>query len=228
MPGAGKDIDQVSVERAYARWAPVYDLVFGAVFAPGRSESIAAAERVCGPSGGRILEVGVGTGISLPAYTRANRIVGIDLSVPMLRHARERITEHKLTNVETLAVMDAARLALPDKSFDVVVAQFVITTVPNPEQTLDEFARVLRPGGEIILVNHIGAERGPRRVFELCFSPVARRLGWRPEFPFARLANWAQNHGSVRVLERRPLPPFGNFTVIRFARLADGECRTAA
>jgi phosphatidylethanolamine/phosphatidyl-N-methylethanolamine N-methyltransferase len=127
-----------------------------------------------------------------------------------------------------LAVMDAARLAFPDKSFDVVVAQFVITTVPNPEQTLDEFARVLKPGGEIILVNHIGAERGPRRVFELCFSPVARRLGWRPEFPFARLANWAQNHGSVRVLERRPLPPFGNFTVIRFARLADGDCRTAA
>jgi phosphatidylethanolamine/phosphatidyl-N-methylethanolamine N-methyltransferase len=228
MPGAGKDIDQVSVERAYARWAPVYDLVFGAVFAPGRSESIAAAERVCGPAGGRILEVGVGTGISLPAYAAANRVVGIDLSVPMLRQAQERVTDHKLTNVETLAVMDAARLALPDKSFDVVVAQFVITTVPNVEQTLDEFARVLKPGGEIILVNHIGAERGPRRVFEMCFSPVARRLGWRPEFPFARLANWAQNHGSVRVLERRPLPPFGNFTVIRFARLADGECRTAA
>jgi phosphatidylethanolamine/phosphatidyl-N-methylethanolamine N-methyltransferase len=227
MPGAGKDIDQVSVG-AYARWAPVYDLVFGAVFAPGRSESIAAAERVCGPSGGRILEVGVGTGISLPAYARANRIVGIDLSAAMLRHAQERVADHELTNVETLAVMDAARLALPDKSFDVVVAQFVITTVPNPEQTLDEFARVLKPGGEIILVNHIGAERGPRRVFELCFSPVARRLGWRPEFPFARLANWAQNHGSVRVIERRPLPPFGNFTVIRFARLADGECRTAA
>ncbi|HEY2756749.1 MAG TPA: class I SAM-dependent methyltransferase [Pseudolabrys sp.] len=228
MPGAEKDIDQVSVERAYARWAPVYDLVFGAVFAPGRSESIAAAERICGPSGGRILEVGVGTGISLPAYAPANRIVGIDLSVPMLRQAQERTADHKLTNVETLAVMDAARLALPDKSFDVVVAQFVITTVPNVEQTLDEFARVLKPGGEIILVNHIGAERGPRRVFELCFSPVARRLGWRPEFPFARLANWAQNHGSVRVVERRPLPPFGNFTVIRFARLADGECRTAA
>jgi phosphatidylethanolamine/phosphatidyl-N-methylethanolamine N-methyltransferase len=228
MPGAVKDIDQVSVERAYARWAPVYDLVFGAVFAPGRTQAIAAAERVCGPAGGRILEVGVGTGISLPDYAPADSIVGIDLSVPMLRQARARVAEHKLTNVETLAVMDAARLALPDKSFDVVVAQFVITTVPSPEQTLDEFARVLKPGGEIILVNHIGAERGPRRVFELCFSPVARRLGWNPEFPFARLANWAQNHGSVRVVERRPLPPFGNFTVIRFARLADGECRSAA
>jgi phosphatidylethanolamine/phosphatidyl-N-methylethanolamine N-methyltransferase len=228
MPGVGTDIDKISVERAYARWAPVYDLVFGAVFAPGRTEAIAAAERVCGPAGGRILEVGVGTGISLPDYAPADRLVGIDLSEPMLRKAQERVAEHGLTNVETLAVMDAARLALPDKSFDVVVAQFVITTVPNPEQTLDEFARVLKPGGEIILVNHIGAERGPRKVFEMWFSPVARRLGWRPEFPFARLANWAQQHGSVRVLERRPLPPFGNFAVIRFARLSDGECRTAA
>jgi phosphatidylethanolamine/phosphatidyl-N-methylethanolamine N-methyltransferase len=228
MPGVGSDIDKISVERAYARWAPVYDIVFGAVFAPGRTEAIAAAERVCGPPGGRILEIGVGTGISLPDYARADRIVGIDLSEPMLRKAQERVAEHGLTNIETLAVMDAGHLALPDQSFDVVVAQFVITTVPHPEKALDEFARVLKPGGEIILVNHIGAERGPRKVFEMCFSPVARRLGWRPEFRFARLANWAQQHGGVRVLERRPLPPFGNFAVIRFARLADGECRTAA
>ena len=66
-----------------------------------------------------------------------------------------------------------------------VVAQFVITAVPHPEATLDEFARVIKPGGEIILVNHIGAETGPRRVFEQCFAPVARRLGWRPEFPLS-------------------------------------------
>ena len=134
--------------------------------------------------GGRILEVGVGTGISLPDYARSNRLVGIDLSEPMLRKAQERVAEHGLNNVEALAVMDAARMALPDQSFDVVVAQFVITAVPNPEATLDEFARVIKPGGEIVLVNHIGAESGPRRLFELCFAPLARRLGWRPEFRF--------------------------------------------
>jgi phosphatidylethanolamine/phosphatidyl-N-methylethanolamine N-methyltransferase len=212
------DLDQSSIERAYARWAPIYDLIFGAVFAPGRRAAVAAAEQVCGSKGRCILEVGVGTGISLPFYARANRLIGVDLSEPMLRQAAERVIEHKLSNVELLAVMDAGRLGLPDASFDVVVAQFVITAVPQPEKALDEFARVLKPGGEIILVNHLGAESGPRHVFELSFAPLARRLGWRPEFRFDRLSAWAERHGGMRIIERRPLPPFGNFTVIRFAR----------
>jgi phosphatidylethanolamine/phosphatidyl-N-methylethanolamine N-methyltransferase len=214
----GADIDQQSVARAYALWAPVYDLVFGAVFERGRQAAIAAAECACGPQGGRILEVGVGTGISLPCYNRINRIVGIDISAPMLRKAQARVAERKLANVEALALMDAARLALPDRSFDAVVAQYVITAVPDPEATLDEFARVIKPGGEIVLINHIGAERGPRRALERGFAPVARRLGWRPEFPFKRLAEWARRHGGIRVLERRAMPPLGHFALIRFGR----------
>src|SRR5215831_20795625 len=134
----GADIDKSSVARAYARWAPVYDLVFGAVFDAGRRAAVLAAEQACGPDGGRILEVGVGTGISLPDYESKNRLVGIDLSEPMLRKAHERVAVQNLSNVEALAVMDAERMALPDRSFDVVVAQFVITAVPNPETTLDE------------------------------------------------------------------------------------------
>jgi phosphatidylethanolamine/phosphatidyl-N-methylethanolamine N-methyltransferase len=222
------ELDKDTVSKAYARWAPVYDVVFGAVFEPGRRAATLAAEQACGSAGGRILEVGVGTGISLPTYARVNRLVGVDLSEPMLRKAQTRLIEHKLSNVEALAVMDAGRLALPDRSFDVVVAQFVITAVPDPELTLDEFARVIKPGGEIILVNHIGAEAGPRAWFERCFSPIARRLGWRPEFSFRRLADWAAQHGGVRVIERRAMPPLGHFSLIRFERLDDGERRTAA
>jgi phosphatidylethanolamine/phosphatidyl-N-methylethanolamine N-methyltransferase len=208
------DLDQGTIEKAYARWAPVYDLVFGAVFDRGRQAAIAAAEQI----GGRILEVGVGTGISLPDYAPTNRLTGVDISVPMLKKAAERVAVQKLANVDALAVMDAARLAIPDESFDVVVAQYVITAVPHPEATLDEFARVLRPGGEIVLVNHIGAETGFRRVFEQGFAPVARQLGWRPEFPWARLAAWVERAHGMRLVERRPMPPLGHFSLIRFGK----------
>ena len=185
------EIDIDTVARAYARWAPIYDFVFGAVFDAGRKASIAAAESI----GGRILDVGIGTGISLLDYAPAHRIVGVDYSEPMLRKAHERVAVHKLAHVDALAVMDAQHLGFPDAFFDAVVAQYVIT-----------------------LVNHLGAEAGPRRLFEQGFAPVARRLGWRPEFRWGRLAQWAERHGGVHVLERRSMPPLGHFSLIRFGR----------
>jgi phosphatidylethanolamine/phosphatidyl-N-methylethanolamine N-methyltransferase len=178
----GPELDKDTIVRAYARWAPVYDLVFGAVFEHGRRAAIDAAERI----GGRILEVGVGTGISLPEYNSRNRLFGVDISEPMLRKAEERVATLGLHNVEGLSVMDAEQLSFPDESFDVVVAQYVVTTVPNPEATLDEFARVLKPGGEIVLVSRVGAEAGLRRTLEQWFAPTASRLGWRTEFPWDR------------------------------------------
>ena len=217
------ELDRARVARAYALWAPIYDVVFGAVFQRGRIAAIAAAEHV----GGRILEVGIGTGISLESYSRRNRLVGVDYSEPMLRQARGRVVEHKLDNVETLAVMDAQHLAFPDASFDVVVAQYLITTVPDPDAALDEFARVVKPGGEIILVNHIGAETGLRRVFEQAIAPIGRWLGWRPEFPWERLANWAERDG-VHLLEKRPVTPLGHFWLIRFGKAPLCAEKTAA
>jgi phosphatidylethanolamine/phosphatidyl-N-methylethanolamine N-methyltransferase len=216
MRQRASDLDKETITKAYARWAPVYDLVFGAVFEQGRHAAIAAAERI----GGRILEVGVGTGISLPDYAPSNRLVGVDLSEPMLRKAQERVAELGLDNVEQLAVMDAERLSFPDESFDVVVAQYVITTVPDPEATLDEFARVLKPGGEIVLVSRVGAEAGLRRAFEQWFAPMAARLGWRTEFPWARFARWAERPHGVRLVERRAMPPLGHFSLVRFAKSA--------
>jgi phosphatidylethanolamine/phosphatidyl-N-methylethanolamine N-methyltransferase len=208
------ELDKETITKAYARWAPVYDVVFGAVFERGRHAAIAAAERI----GGRVLEVGVGTGISLPDYSRSVRLCGVDISGPMLRKAQERVTELGLTNVEGLWVMDAEHLDFPDTSFDVVVAQYVITTVPDPEATLDEFARVLKPGGEIILVSRVGAEAGLRRSLERWFAPAARKLGWRTEFSFERYARWAKQSAGMRLVERRAMPPLGHFSLIRFAK----------
>src|SRR3569832_1103437 len=197
------DIDREGVAKAYGRWAPVYDLVFGKVFVQGRQSTIAVADRI----GGRVLDVGVGTGLSLSDYSRTTKLCGVDIYEPMLRKAQERVRAQRLVNVETLAVMDAKNLAIPDSFFDAVVAQYVLTAVPDPEATLDDFIRVLKPGGELILVNHIGAVSGPRRLFELAFAPIARRLGWRPEFPWERLVKWAARHGGVTLAERRPMPP---------------------
>ena len=208
------ELDRDTIAKAYARWAPVYDLVFGAVFEQGRHAAIAAAERV----GGRVLEVGVGTGISLPHYSGTLRICGVDISEPMLRKAQQRVAEYGLSNVESLMVMDAEHLNFADDSFDVVVAQYVITTVPNPEATLDEFARVVRPGGEIVLVSRVGAEAGLRRTLEKWFAPAARKLGWRTEFAFERYAEWAARSRGMHLIERRAMPPFGHFSLIRFAK----------
>lgn len=209
----GPPLDRDGVAKAYGRWAPIYDVVFGPVFAQGRTLAAAAAERV----GGRILEVGVGTGLSLPAYRSAREVVGIDISAPMLEKARRRVAQRRLHNVEMLTVMDAEHLDFPDAAFDVVVAQYVVTAVSNPEAALDEFARVLRPGGEIVITSRIGAEGGLRQAVEHALAPVTGRLGWRTEFAWNRYTAWAAG-ASVTIVERRALPPLGHFSLIRMRK----------
>jgi phosphatidylethanolamine/phosphatidyl-N-methylethanolamine N-methyltransferase len=210
-------MDTASVALAYGRWAPIYDAIFGPVFRRGRNAAVTEAERI----GGRILEVGVGTGLSLPSYGRGNRIVGIDISEPMLAKARERVQREKLSHVESIQIGDAERLDFPDESFDVVVAQYVVTAVSNPERALDEFVRVVRPGGEIILTTRIGAEQGVRGAIERFLMPVTSRLGWRTEFPWARYEKWLATSPAVKLREKRPLPPLGHFYLVLVTRLAD-------
>jgi phosphatidylethanolamine/phosphatidyl-N-methylethanolamine N-methyltransferase len=210
------DFDREMVEQAYDRWAPVYDLVFGGVFSKGRRAAIAATNNI----GGRVLEVGIGTGISLPLYAPHVRIFGTDISEAMLRKAKQRVGRQHLGNVEGLAVMDAEKLEFPDHSFDVVMAQYVVTAVPNPEAALDEFARVLRPGGELIILTRVSADAGMRRVIEQQLQPVVRRLGFRTaEFSWSRYTNWLAGAASMELTERRLIPPFGHFSLVRLRKL---------
>ncbi len=207
-------ITNANVTDAYARWAPVYDMVFTAVMKPGRKAAAAAINRL----GGRVLDVGVGTGLELPMFTANARITGVDLSEPMLEVARKRVRDKGLANIEALTAMDAMNMTFPDASFDAAVAPYVLTTVPDPARLLDEMARLVRPGGEIVLVNHIGAERGLIAAGERWLGKRGAALGWRPEFPWSVVAGWLAGRADVELTERRTLAPLGMFTLIRIAR----------
>src|SRR5215471_11795234 len=209
------DFDREMVEQAYDRWAPIYDLVFGGVFSKGRQAAIQATNKL----GGRVLEVGIGTGISLPLYAPNVRIFGTDISEEMLKKARKRTTDQRLKNVEGLAVMDAEKLEFADNSFDVVMAQYVVTAVPNPEVALDEFARVLRPGGELIILTRVSADAGMRRVIERTLQPVVTRLGFRTaDFSWSRYTKWLSGAKGIELAERRLIPPLGHFSLVRFRK----------
>lgn len=206
-------MDAEAVRTAYRRWAGIYDRMFGKVFEAGRS---AAVERINRQGGQRVLEVGVGTGLSLPQYRRDNRIVGIDLSTDMLKIARQRQADLNLANVDALLEMDAGQLAFADDSFDVVVAMYVMTVVPDPPAALAELERVCRPGGQILIINHFEAlEPGPRRMVERALGRFSRDLGWRPDYPMETLMAGS----GLELVGIDPVPPFGLFSFV--------ECRKA-
>ena len=206
------DLDKSTVETAYARWAPIYDAVCGPVMVKGRRAAAAAACAI----GGKILEVGVGTGLSFDDYDASTEITGIDMSEPMLTKARAKMTSGRYPHVKDVLQMDAHKMSFPDATFDCVVAQFVITLVANPEQVLSECHRVVKQGGRIILVNHLYSEKGVAAAVERWAAKRTRGLGLRPEFPFARLAAWAQSNDGAALIERRKVAAF--YTLVCFER----------
>ena len=208
-----------SMRKAYGRWAPIYDTIYDKLTEPAAREAVRAVE-ACGP---RILEVGVGTGLSLGYYSPASEVRGIDLSEDMLARARDKVARRGLRHVKSLDVMDACHLSFPDESFDAVTAQFLITLVPDPEGALDEMARVLRPGGEIVLVNHFGQERGALAAAERLAAPLSRAVGWSSDFKASRIERWARPKG-LGFVPPRPVFPGGFFKILRMRKpgRADG------
>lgn len=208
------ELDKTSLEAAYARWAPIYDLTFDAVMAPGRRAAVEAAERC----GSRLLDVGAGTGLEFSLFSPSSNVTAVDLSEVMLKRARDRVVKDHLTAINGVLVMDALRLAFADGTFDATLAPYVITVVPEPEATLNEMWRVTRTGGEIVLVNHIGAEKGIIAFGERWLARHAPDLGWRPDFPWARIGDWIEGKPGARLLEKRRLNPLGLFTLVRIGK----------
>lgn len=208
-------MDENAVREAYRRWAPVYDHTFGLVATEGRRHAVELINK----REGRVLEVGVGTGLSLPAYGSHLEIVGIDLSPEMLDKARARVATEGLENVAGLHEMDAGDLGFEAQSFDTVVAMYVLTVVPEPERVMRELARVTKPGGEVLLVNHFSQEEGVRGWVERRMAPFADKIGWRPVFDLDRVMVCED----LTLVERKALRPFGLFTMLRFRKSKDSD-----
>ncbi|MBS8227282.1 class I SAM-dependent methyltransferase [Vannielia litorea] len=188
-----------SVSNSYKRWAPVYDSTFGAVTNAGRKRATSyVTER-----GGDVLEVGVGTGLALPLYGPGVRVTGIDFSPEMLAKAEKRVEEEGLSRVEALRQMDARELDFPDDSFDYVSAMHVLSVVPEPERVMREIARVLRPGGRVLIVNHFAADKGVLGFVEKAIAPLEGLIGWHSDFPMSRV----MGAPDLKEVERDSLPP---------------------
>ena len=209
-------VDLEGQRRAYARWAPVYDRVYHRFLADAHRRTAAAAA-AAGPD---ILEVGVGTGLVLPYYPAHARVVGVDLSEPMLRKATEKVSERALSQVKLIAAMDASRLGFADARFDAVALPFVITLVPDPERALAECARVLKPGGEIVIASKLGADAGLVARLEEAADPLFKTIGWSSAFKISRVEAWAKAHGAIEVLGIEPLFPAGLFKLMRLRKRA--------
>lgn len=198
------------VRQAYRRWAPVYDRTFGKIV----DAAVRQVTERANAFSGRLLEAGVGTGLALPHYGPQLRVTGIDLSPDMLARARERVARSSQGNVEALLEMDATALAFPDACFDVSVAMFVMTVVPDPAKVMRELARVTKPGGSLLICNHFSVEDGLRGALERGLARYAARLGWRPEFPVGAIMVCPE---LARVAET-PVRPFGFFTLLEFRK----------
>ncbi len=201
-------MDINAIQKVYGRYAHLYDLYFGAIFSPGRR---AVVERMNIQPGDRVLEVGVGTGLSLPLYPTDAHVVGIDVCREMLERARERADRAELPHVKALEVMDAEAMRFPDASFDKVVAMYVASVVPNPGRLIEEMRRVCKPDGELFIVNHFHHTNPIVGSIERLIAPLSRLFGWHPDFSMERFIA----ETGLEVTEQAQVNLFGYWTLLR-------------
>lgn len=176
-------MDISSVRKAYRFYAPIYDYIFGQIVNEGRRLAVSRFRQA---PGDRILETGVGTGLSLGFYKSHVSVVGVDVSPEMLEKARRRYQKPKYPQVEALLEMDVQKMDFPDNSFQGAVAMYVASVVPDPKAMMREIFRVTEPGAPVLVVNHFASSRPVLRKLELRLAPFSRKLGFRPDFSLDR------------------------------------------
>ncbi|GAA6201435.1 class I SAM-dependent methyltransferase [Aquicoccus sp. SU-CL01552] len=205
-------MDIKAVQNSYARWAPIYDKTFGAITNDGRRRAVGYINSTAG----HVLEVGVGTGLSLGHYRPDMKVTGIDFSEEMLGKARTKVQEMGLRQVVDLRQMDARALDFPEACFDTVAAMHVLSVVPEPERVMSEIARVCKPGGRVVITNHFKRTRGPLAALERVSAPFANVLGWHSDFAIERVLG----EPDLVEEERTHLPPLGMMTFLVLRKTA--------
>jgi phosphatidylethanolamine/phosphatidyl-N-methylethanolamine N-methyltransferase len=210
------DLPNATVEKAYSYWAWVYDGLCGPLFRSAHVAITHAANRI----GGHVLEVGIGTGLLLPLYRKDMSVTGLDLSEQMLAKARARLDKTALPQAVALEAGDIHEVEHPDNNYDVIVLPFVLTLLSNPEKALDNCRRMLRPGGEIIIVSHFQSKAGWIASVEGWLAPRIASLGLRPDFPVERVKNWASTSNDLAFLTPEPVGMLGVYTLLRIRKAA--------
>ena len=192
--------------KLYSELSLLYDLIFRRIFYPRIARVI---ESLSIEPGAKVLELGVGTGLSMGAYPRWCRVVGIDLARGMLVRARSKMRRTGISHVRLLQ-MDALRLGFADACFDYVTAFHVTSVVPDPNLMLREAQRVCKPGGTIVIINHFRSEKDVPSLVSRLIDPVTRRLGWRATLSLADVLGGAH----LTVKETFKMPRRSLFTVV--------------
>jgi phosphatidylethanolamine/phosphatidyl-N-methylethanolamine N-methyltransferase len=191
------------ITKIYSRYASVYDVIFSGMFLPRIRLGL---QKIGIKAGERIIEVGVGTGLSLPLYPDTCKVVGIDITRKMLERAREKKERLNLDHVELLE-MDAENMTFADNSFDHAVLPFVVSVVSNPEKMVSEIKRVTRKNGKILIINHFSGRCAFLSRLEKLCSPLFCRLGWQAALPIDLLSNHC-NLQIDEVLKKYRLDPW--------------------
>ena len=215
MTSLSHDLARHDVEKAYRLWSRIYDATCGPLFAPAHRAMAAAVNA----RGGNVLEVGVGTGLMFELYGAHTRVTGIDISRDMLAKARERLNSGRHPHIIALEQADVHALPYADASFDSVTFPFVLTLVNAPEQALSEAARVLAPGGQIVIVSHFRSEGAIGRSVETALAPLCARMGLRPDFPLERIQDWTADDGRMHFAQKKRIAPLSPFDLVRLERL---------
>ena len=175
MRKPGLELD--SIKKIYAGYSGVYDALFKRFFYPRIKHAINYMDI---KPGERVLDVGVGTGLSLGEYPKTCRVVAVDLSFEMLRKAKEKVCKTRFSHIKVLN-MDAMNIAFKDDSFDKVFISHVVTVVPDPYRLMSEVSRVCKRGGQVVIVNHFKSSNKIVELVEKLINPVCKKIGWRSD-----------------------------------------------